>query len=192
VAKYLPALLDARHFQFLERRVAEHDPEFKQLIPYAVLRVVRSPRARFATTEVTFWQPFVLSFQASGSRCRLWAEIDIETDRMARPVNPELLLELQVDGEPSAVGVICSARWPHRGWHRNGMTKDRTWYLSGQRTVADALYCLDVHIDGGRLRALSALRDVHPNQGAQLAIRGRVRGEPWMRAGTVALFVTEQ
>lgn len=38
VGKYLPALLDARHFQFLERRVAEHDPEFKQLIPYAVLR----------------------------------------------------------------------------------------------------------------------------------------------------------
>ena len=161
------------------------------LMPVAVLRVVRAPGARIATTAVALGQPFVLWLQASGSRCRLWAEIDIETDRMARPAHPELFLELQVDGEPSA-GVVCCARWPHKGWHRNAMTKDRTWHLSGQRTAADALYCLDVHIDGSRLRALSALRDVHPNRGAQFAIRGRVRGEPWMSAGTVVLFVTEQ
>jgi predicted NUDIX family phosphoesterase len=38
VATYLPRLLDPAKLWFLPRRVAEHDPSFKQLIPYVVLR----------------------------------------------------------------------------------------------------------------------------------------------------------
>jgi predicted NUDIX family phosphoesterase len=37
-ARYLPALLDPGHLQYLPRSQAEHDPTFKQLIPYVVLR----------------------------------------------------------------------------------------------------------------------------------------------------------
>lgn len=38
VDRYLPALLDPRHFSFLPRSRAEDDPSFKQLIPYVVLK----------------------------------------------------------------------------------------------------------------------------------------------------------
>lgn len=38
VAHYLPRLLDPRHFSFLPRSRAEDDPNFKQLIPYVVLK----------------------------------------------------------------------------------------------------------------------------------------------------------
>ena len=38
VAHYLPRLLEPRHFSFLPRGRAEEDPEFKQLIPYVVLK----------------------------------------------------------------------------------------------------------------------------------------------------------
>ncbi len=36
--QYLPRLLDPRHLSYLPRARAETDPEYKQLIPYAVLR----------------------------------------------------------------------------------------------------------------------------------------------------------
>jgi predicted NUDIX family phosphoesterase len=36
--RYLPALLDPAALAYLPRAQAEHDPEFKQLIPYVVLR----------------------------------------------------------------------------------------------------------------------------------------------------------
>jgi len=35
---YLPRLLDAKHFSYRPRSQVETDPEFKQLIPYVVLR----------------------------------------------------------------------------------------------------------------------------------------------------------
>ena len=38
IADYLPALLDPAHLQYLPRHRAEDDPNFKQLIPYVVLR----------------------------------------------------------------------------------------------------------------------------------------------------------
>jgi predicted NUDIX family phosphoesterase len=38
IADYLPAMLDPAHLQYLPRRLAEDDPNFKQLIPYVVLR----------------------------------------------------------------------------------------------------------------------------------------------------------
>jgi predicted NUDIX family phosphoesterase len=38
VAQYLPGLLDPARLRFLPRDEAEHDPSFKQLIPYLVLR----------------------------------------------------------------------------------------------------------------------------------------------------------
>ena len=38
VEHYLPRLLDARHFSYLPRRLAENDPSYKQLIPYVVLK----------------------------------------------------------------------------------------------------------------------------------------------------------
>jgi predicted NUDIX family phosphoesterase len=38
VEYYLPRLLDGRHLHYLPREEAEHDPAFKQLIPYVVLR----------------------------------------------------------------------------------------------------------------------------------------------------------
>src|SRR5262245_55932275 len=37
-AAYLARLLDPAHLSFLPRSRAEHDPSFKQLIPYVVLR----------------------------------------------------------------------------------------------------------------------------------------------------------
>jgi predicted NUDIX family phosphoesterase len=38
VERYLPHLLDPAHLRFLPRDLAEHDPSYKQLIPYLVLR----------------------------------------------------------------------------------------------------------------------------------------------------------
>jgi predicted NUDIX family phosphoesterase len=38
VEHYQPRLLDPRHFSFLPRSRAEHDPTFKQLIPYVILK----------------------------------------------------------------------------------------------------------------------------------------------------------
>lgn len=38
VEKYLPIILDPSNCQFMSRSVAEHDPRYKQLIPYVVLR----------------------------------------------------------------------------------------------------------------------------------------------------------
>ncbi|MBI1830042.1 MAG: phosphoesterase [Planctomycetes bacterium] len=38
VERYAPALLDPAHFSFLPRSRAEHDPSFKQLIPYVILK----------------------------------------------------------------------------------------------------------------------------------------------------------
>ena len=38
VERYLPRVLDPAHFHFLPRALAEHDPSYKQLIPYVVLR----------------------------------------------------------------------------------------------------------------------------------------------------------
>jgi predicted NUDIX family phosphoesterase len=38
VEHYQPKLLDPRHFSFLPRSRAEHDPTFKQLIPYVILK----------------------------------------------------------------------------------------------------------------------------------------------------------
>jgi predicted NUDIX family phosphoesterase len=38
VSDYLPRLLDPGHLSFLPRDEAEHDPAYKQLIPYLVLR----------------------------------------------------------------------------------------------------------------------------------------------------------
>src|ERR1700692_1649729 len=38
VEHYTPRLLDAKHFSFLPRSLAEHDPSFKQLIPYVVMK----------------------------------------------------------------------------------------------------------------------------------------------------------
>jgi predicted NUDIX family phosphoesterase len=38
VAAYLPGLLDSAKLSYLPRGLAEHDPSFKQLIPYIVLR----------------------------------------------------------------------------------------------------------------------------------------------------------
>jgi len=38
VEHYAPRLLDAKHFTFLPRSLAEDDPSFKQLIPYVVMK----------------------------------------------------------------------------------------------------------------------------------------------------------
>jgi len=38
VDRYAPTLLDPAHFSFMPRSLAEHDPSFKQLIPYVILR----------------------------------------------------------------------------------------------------------------------------------------------------------
>ena len=38
VDQYLPRLLAAKHLSFMPREQAEHDPSFKQIIPYVVLR----------------------------------------------------------------------------------------------------------------------------------------------------------
>ena len=38
VSRYLPALFDSSHLKFLRRGDAENDPNYKQLIPYVVLR----------------------------------------------------------------------------------------------------------------------------------------------------------
>ncbi|QDU59779.1 hypothetical protein Pan216_06110 [Planctomycetes bacterium Pan216] len=38
VEEYLPTLLDPEHLSYMPRPLAEDDPSFKQLIPYAVLR----------------------------------------------------------------------------------------------------------------------------------------------------------
>jgi predicted NUDIX family phosphoesterase len=38
VDRYLPGLLDPGHLTFLPRDEAENDPDFKQLIPYVILR----------------------------------------------------------------------------------------------------------------------------------------------------------
>ncbi len=38
VEKYLPVLLDPSNNRFIDRDKAEHDPSYKQLIPYVVLR----------------------------------------------------------------------------------------------------------------------------------------------------------
>jgi predicted NUDIX family phosphoesterase len=38
VEHYLPRLLDVAHLRFLPRDEAEHDPSYKQIIPYLVLR----------------------------------------------------------------------------------------------------------------------------------------------------------
>jgi predicted NUDIX family phosphoesterase len=38
VERYLPTLLDPARLRYLPRAAAEHDPSFKQLIPYIVLR----------------------------------------------------------------------------------------------------------------------------------------------------------
>jgi predicted NUDIX family phosphoesterase len=113
VERYLSRLLDPAHLRYLPRPAAEHDPSFKQLIPYVVLRcgdrLFHYTRGR-AGTEVRLRA--LRSIGVGGHICREDGSLPADAYRagMRREVEEEVHLE--TDHTERTIGLINDDRTP--------------------------------------------------------------------------------
>jgi predicted NUDIX family phosphoesterase len=111
VERYLPGLLDPARLSFLPRDLAEHDPSYKQLIPYLVLRY---QGAVFHYRRVAGGEKRLSSKRSIGIGGHVSSDDGDLAGAYLRGMQRELAEEVELQGgcRESCVGLINDDRTP--------------------------------------------------------------------------------